>query len=169
MVAKPRMSTPKRTKSKKSFAEKLQNDHGLPKVEVLPANSRYGKGTLVIAAPREVDALMRQVGKGKLTTMGELQRALAVRHQATMACPMTTGIFANIAAHAAEEAAQAGKTRITPYWRTLKAGGELNPKFPGGLAVLRSRLEAEGHVVMQRGKRMFVAEYEQRLAKLEAQ
>ncbi|MBL8753695.1 MAG: MGMT family protein [Planctomycetes bacterium] len=152
-------------KSKKTWAEKLATDHGLPKVEPIPPrlHAKWGKGTLVIAAPREVDALMQKVGKGKLTTFAELQRALAKQHGATMACPMTTGIFANIAAHAADEAEQAGKKRITPYWRTLKSGGELNPKFPGGLAVLRSRLEAEGHTIQVRGKRMFVLDHEKRL------
>jgi len=58
--------------------------------------------------------------------------------------------------------------RVTPYWRTLKAGGELNPKFPGGVAVLRARLEAEGHVVEARGKRLFVVDHERALAHLAA-
>ena len=82
----------------------------------------------------------------------------------TIACPITTGIFAWIAAHAAEEAAGEGKKRTTPYWRTLKTGGELNPKYPGGLPALRQRLEAEGHEIIAKGKRLFVAEYEKRLA-----
>lgn len=157
-------------KGKKSWAEKLQNDHGLPKVEPIPARNKkqWGTGTLVIAAPREVDALMKRVGKGKLTTINELRQALAAKHHATIACPMTTGIFANIAAHAADEAAQAGKVRITPYWRTLKADGELNPKFPGGVEVLRARLEAEGHTVVARGKRLFVADFAHSLARLVA-
>lgn len=42
---------------------------------------------------------------------------------------MTTGIFAWIAAHAAEEQRQQGKRDITPYWRTLKSGGVINPKY----------------------------------------
>lgn len=155
-------------KAKKTWAEKLATDHGLPKVERIPARMRatWGSGTIVIAAPREVDALMKRVPRGKVTTIDELRRALASKHRATIACPMTTGIFANIAAHAADEAEQAGRKRITPYWRTLKAGGELNPKYPGGVAVLRARLEAEGHVVQARGKRFFVADFAARLQQL---
>ena len=76
---------------------------------------------------------------------------------------MCTGIFAWIAAHAAEGAASAGKTRITPYWRTLKSGGELNAKYPGGVEQLKLQLEAEGHRVIAKGKRFFVADYEKRL------
>src|ERR1700677_4357588 len=91
---------------------------------------------------------------------------LARKHRATIGCPLTTGIFAWIAAHAAEEAAAAGVKRITPYWRTLKRGGELNPKFPGGVAALKARLEAEGHRVVPRGKRFVVVDFERVLFKL---
>jgi len=79
--------------------------------------------------------------------------ALAGRHRVTIACPITTGIFAWIAAHAAEEAKSEGRKRITPYWRTLKTGGELNPKYPGGIEGIRAHLEAEGHQVVSKGKR----------------
>jgi hypothetical protein len=45
----------------------------------------------------------------------------------------------------------------------LKTGGELNPKYPGGVSNVRKRLAAEGHRVIQRGKRFFVADYERAL------
>src|SRR5438445_12166753 len=111
---------------------------------------RWGAGTLAIPAAREVDALMRQVRKGKLTTLDALRAALAKRHGATIACPITTGIFAWIAAHAADEAQRQGAKRITPYWRTLKSGAQLNPKYPGGIENLKRRLQAEGHCITQR-------------------
>ncbi len=74
-------SRPAMKKTKKTFAEKLQNDHGLPKVVPIPPRNhkQWGVGTIVIAAPREVDALMKKVGKGKVTTMAELGRALEQR------------------------------------------------------------------------------------------
>ena len=97
--------------------------------------------------------------------INELRDALAAKHRTDFACPITTGIFAWIAAHAAAEAEAAGRKRITPFWRTLKVGGELNAKYPGGLANLRARLEAEGHQVRSRGKRSFVVEFEQKLFK----
>jgi hypothetical protein len=169
-VTSPRDYVRGMSSKKKTWRQKLETDHDLPKVERIPARmaKQWGKGTIVIAAPREVDALMARVPKGKVTTIDELRAALAQKHGATIACPMTTGIFANIAARAADEAEQAGRVRITPYWRTLKAGGEVNPKFPGGLAVLRSRLEAEGHTVIARGARLFVAEYGKRLVQPKA-
>ena len=123
-------------------------------------SSRWGKGTMVIPAPVEVDALMRRIPKGKVATINELRAALASKHQADFACPITTGIFAWIAAYAAAEAAAQGKRRITPYWRTLKTGGELNPRYPGGITDLKHRLESEGHRVVQRGKKCLVADVE---------
>lgn len=153
---------------KKSWQEKLADDKGLPEISRIDEarTPRWGKGTFVIPAPRMVDALMQRVPKGKLTTIDAIRQELAWQHGTTIACPLTTGIFAWIAAHAAAEAEAEGKKKITPYWRTLKAKGELNPKYPGGLAELKARLEAEGHRVVMKGKRAFVADFEKRLAEL---
>jgi alkylated DNA nucleotide flippase Atl1 len=81
-------------------------------------------------------------------------------------CPITTGIFAWIASHAAQEAEDAGAKRVTPWWRTLKSGGELNPKYPGGIEQHRARLEAEGHIIARQGKKYVVEGFEKSLAKL---
>jgi hypothetical protein len=40
-----------------------------------------------------------------------------------------------------------GKKDITPYWRTLKVGGALNEKYPGGVEAQAVRLKAEGHTI----------------------
>lgn len=145
-------------RAKKSWNEKLHDVKDLPRVGQIEGkmSRRWGEGTMVIPSPLEVDGLMRQVRRGQLTTIDDLRKALARKHGATIACPITTGIFAWIAAHAAAEAEEEGAKRFTPYWRTLKTGGELNPKYPGGLAGVRKRLEAEGHRVIARGKRLFV-------------
>jgi hypothetical protein len=59
---------------------------------------------MVIPAPLEVDALMRHVPKGRVTTINQIRQALARKHRVDFACPITTGIFAWIAAHAAAQA-----------------------------------------------------------------
>ena len=128
----------------------------LPKVVDIPPNwqPRGGRGTMLIPSPRQVEALIRAVRKGQLITLTEIREVLAAKHMTDMTCPLTTGIFVRIAAEAAEEDAQAGKTRITPYWRVVKEDGSLNPKFPGGAARQAERLRAEGHrIVPARGKR----------------
>ncbi len=146
---------------KPTWQEKLNKSKGYPRVEEITGHmtKKWGTGTLVIPAPIEVDELMKKVPKGKLTTINEIRRALAKKYGATIGCPLTTGIFAWIASHAAEEQKQLGKTDITPYWRTLKTGGFLNEKYPGGLDAQKLHLEHEGHVVMQRGRRFFVKDY----------
>ena len=144
-------------KKKTSWQEKLANSKDLPKVEKIyeKKSKRWGTGTFVIPAPIEVDAIMKKVPKGKLITINEIRQILAKKHKATIACPITTGIFSWIAANAADEMENQGKKRITPYWRTLKTGGIINEKYPGGLENLKKRLEAEGHTVIQKGRSKF--------------
>lgn len=51
----------------------------------------------------------------------------------------------------------------TPYWRTLKANGELNAKYPGGVEAQKEKLEAEGHTIIQKGRKnikYYVKDYE---------
>lgn len=157
---------------KKSWTEKLHDAKGLPMTVTIDDKwaKRWGArvgDTCFIPSPLEVDALMRKVPRGKLATINELRAALAKAHGTTIACPITTGIFAWIAAHAAEEAAAAGPSAgITPYWRTLKSDGELNPKYPGGAAAIARKLRAEGHTVRRKGQRHFVAEFDRALATL---
>lgn len=132
---------------RKTWREKLADDKDLPKVVKFTGHlaATLGPGTMVIPAPREVDALIRRVRKGRVTTIGALRAKLARQHGTTIACPLTTGIFSWIAAHAAAEDEAAGKRRITPWWRVLKEGNKLNPKFPGGIAEQARRLRSEGH------------------------
>ena len=81
-------------KKKPTWQEKLFDNKGYPKVEEIKGgmSRKWGSGTVVIPAPIEVDQLMRRVPKGKLTTINEIRQALATKHNATIGCPMTTGI-----------------------------------------------------------------------------
>ncbi len=150
---------------RKSWQEKLADSKDLPKVVKITGKGaiHWGTGTMAIPAPREVEMIMRQVPKGKLITINEIRARVARQHRATIGCPLTCGIFAWISAHAAEEARQEGKRDITPWWRTLKSGGELNPKYPGGIEYQKRLLEAEGHRVIKKGKKWVVADYQSAL------
>jgi alkylated DNA nucleotide flippase Atl1 len=158
----------KTPKKRKSWQEKLADSKDLPRVEEITENmsKRWGTGTVVIPAPKEVDEIMAQVPEGKLITINQIRAILAQKHGATIGCPITTGIFAWITAHAAEEAAAEGKKDITPYWRTLKVGGVINEKYPGGVVSQKKRLENEGHTVIQKGKKYVVADFEKQLVDL---
>ena len=154
-------------KKKATWREKLVDSKDLPRVEYFDEKKgkNWAAGTYVLPAPVEVDAIMREVPEGKLITINEIRAVLAKRHKVDFGCPITTGIFSWIAANAADEAEKEGAKRVTPYWRTLKTGGILNEKYPGGLENLRKRLEAEGHRVIQKGRsrHFMVADFEKRL------
>ena len=145
--------------AKKTFNEKLNFSGDLPKVIEI-TNPR--PTTMVIAAPVEYDRLMKKVPVGKLTTIDQMMARMVKKHKAGCACPMTAGIFVNIAAKANEER---GGVDETPWWRTLKKGGQLNEKYPDGIDGQKIRLEAEGHTVIQKGKRCLVENYEKNLYK----
>jgi len=158
-------------KKRKSWQEKLADSKGLPKVEqITPKMAGRWKtevgDTVVIPAPIEVDEIMKKVPQGKLITINDIRAALAQKHRATIGCPMTTGIFARIAAEAAAEALAEGKKDVTPYWRILKADGVINEKYPGGVEAQKKLLEKEGHKVIQQGKKYVVTDFEKYLAKL---
>ena len=150
---------------KKDFNAMLRRDNGMPRIQTVTdeaAIRTYGGSRMLLAPPLAYDALMRRVPAGKLTTVGELRAYLARENGADFTDPMTAGIFVSIAAWASH---QRSEDKI-PYWRTLKAGGELNPKYPGGVEAQRARLEAEGHTVVQRGRknlRWYVQDYEKAL------
>lgn len=157
-------------KPRRSWQEKLADNKGLPKVQEITdkMSKRWGTGTVVIPAPKEVDEIMRKVPEGKLITINEIRAILAQKHGATIGCPITTGIFAWIAANAAAEAATEGKQDISPYWRTLKSGGQLNEKYPGGAEAQAARLREEGHTIEAgKGKKPpRVEDFEKHLVKL---
>lgn len=145
-------------KQKKSWREKLADSKDLPKI-IKPKGKgakQYGDRMLV-PAPMQVDATMKKVRKGKVMTIAQMREKLAKEHDATSACPLCCGIFAWVSANASQEAEDEGMKRVTPWWRTVKAKGELNPKYPGGMEEQAKRLRKEGHTIIKRGKRWFVA------------
>ena len=152
---------------KKTWTEKLEDSKDLPKVETIAGKMMrtWGQGTLVIPAPKEVDEVMRKVPYGKVTTINEIRSVIARKHKTTICCPITAGIFARIAAGAAEEQRATTKD-ITPYWRTLRVGGIINKKYPGGAEGQRKLLEEEGHTIAKKGKNFIVSDYIETLAKL---
>ena len=150
--------------AKKTFNEKLQNSGDLPKIEDLSAKpeavARFGGAKLLIAAPMQYNEIMARVPEGKVITVDRIRNYLAKQAHADATCPLTAGIFVNICAHAGMER----NTEQIPWWRTLKSKGELNDKFPNGQ---RTLLEMEGHIVIQKGKRWFVKDFEDKLYDLE--
>lgn len=147
---------------KKDFNAMLADSKGMPRIQIVtdPATIRkYGGDRMYFAPPIDYDRAMRRVPRGMVTTVGEIRAFFAREAGADFTEPITAGVFVSIAAWASFQR-QADET---PYWRTLKAGGELNPKYPGGIEAQREKLEAEGHTVIRRGRknfRYYVEDYE---------
>lgn len=154
---------------KKDFNAMLQNNRGMPKTQTVTDKKtiqRYGGDKMYFASPLEYDEAMKRVPAGKVITTGEIRSYLAKRVGADFTDPMTAGIFINIVAWASYQ--RSGKDK-TPYWRTLKTGGELSSKYPGGVEVQKVKLEAEGHTIIAKGQtniRYYVKDFENSLFKL---
>ncbi|MEM3466811.1 MAG: MGMT family protein [Thermoproteota archaeon] len=159
---------------KKSWQEKLADKKGLPKTLRLEKrfpcyNAVHKMGAevgdkVVLVNPSEIVEVMKKVPKGKLITIVEICKKIARKHRVKACCTLTTGIFIMIAANAAEEAAKEGRDLGIPYWRTLKAGGFLNEKYPSGAENHRKLLEKEGFKTIQKGRKLVVNDYEKYLA-----
>ncbi len=141
-------------KSKKTWREKLL-EPAQPKIVDIPARMQkaWGQGTMAIARPLDIDRVLRRVPPGRLILVSQIMTALADHYGTNALCPMTTGIFLRIVAEAAEEDRAQGIRPPTPWWRSLKVKGKLNPKFPGGVEAQAHWLIAEGHTIVPgRGK-----------------
>jgi len=140
----------------RSWKEKLEDSKDLPKV--VDAPERLGGGRMVVPCPMDVYELMARVPSGKLATVKTLREALAMKYRTDTACPLTTGIFIWIAANASVEMG-----RDLPYWRTLKSGGALVDRYPGGTAQHQRLLQEEGFTILKRGRTLRVKDYEHHL------
>ena len=139
---------------KRDFNAMLADSKGMPRIQMVtdPATIRkYGGDRMYFAPPIDYDRAMRRVPRGMVTTVGEIRAFFAREAGADFTEPITAGVFVSIAAWASFQR----QVDETPYWRTLKAGGELNPKYPGGIEAQREKLEAEGHTIIRRGRKNF--------------
>ena len=147
---------------KKDFNAMLHKDTGMPKVQIITEEAiikKYGGERMYFAPPITYDKIMKTVPYGKVITVGTIRDYLAKKNNADFTDPMTAGIFVSISAWASYQRSE----EETPYWRTLKAHGELNAKYPGGIEVQKEKLEAEGHTIIQKGRKnikYFVKDYE---------
>ena len=154
---------------KKDFNAMLHKDTDMPKIQIVTDEKtirKYGGSRRYFAPPLYYDEVMKRIPEGRLTTVGEIRSYFAQRNHADFTDPITAGIFVSIAAWASYQRTKDN----TPYWRTLKAGWELNPKYPGGVEAQKEKLEAEGHIIGQKGRtniKYYVRDFEKMLFPLE--
>lgn len=154
---------------KKDFNAMLHNNKDMPKIQIVTDEktiAKYGGNRMYFAPPIDYDKVMKEIPYGKVITVSKIREYFAELNGADFTEPMTAGIFVSIAAWASEQRQEVK----TPYWRTLKADGELNAKYPGGIEAQKEKLEAEGHTIIERGrknKRYYVLDYEKCMFDLE--
>ena len=147
---------------KKDFNAMLHNSKDMPKIQTITdvkSIEKYGGSRMYFAPPIDYDKAMKQVPYGKVITIREIREYFAKVSGADFTEPITAGIFASIVAWASYQRTD----DETPYWRTLKANGELNAKYPGGVEAQKAKLEEEGHTIIQKGRkniRYYVKDYE---------
>ena len=153
----------------KDFNAMLRDSKDMPKIQIITDRKsieKYGGNKMYFAPPLAYDRVMKRVPYGRVTTVGEIREYFAKQSGADFTEPITAGIFVSIAAWASHQ--RSGDE--TPYWRTLKANGELNEKYPGGIESQKEKLEAEGHTIISKGRkniRYYVKDYEMALYDLE--
>ena len=129
---------------KKDFNAMLHDNKDMPKFQIITDQKsieKYGGSKMYFAPPIDYDKVMKKIPYGKV---------------------ITAGIFVSIVAWASYQRSE----DETPYWRTLKANGELNAKYPNGIEAQKEKLEAEGHTIIQKGRknvRYYVKDYENSL------
>ena len=154
---------------KKDFNAMLHDSKDMPKFQMITDEKsieKYGGSKMYFAPPMDYDKIMKLVPWGKVITVGAIREYFAKMNGADFTEPITAGVFVSIAAWASHQRAE----DETPWWRTLKANGELNPKYPGGVEAQKKKLEAEGHSIVQKGRtniRYYVRDYEKFLFELE--
>jgi len=147
---------------KKDFNAMLHNKKDMPKIQIVTDTKtieKYGGNKMYFAPPIDYDSVMKLVPYGKVITVGKIREYFADLNGADFTEPMTAGMFVSIAAWASHQRSD----DKTPYWRTLKSDGELNTKYPGGAEAQKAMLEAEGHTIIEKGRkniRYFVKDYE---------
>lgn len=150
---------------KKDFNAMLHDSKDMPKFQIITDEKsieKYGGNKMYFAPPIDYDQIMKKIPYGKIITVGKIREYFAEMSGADFTEPITAGIFVSIAAWASEQRSE----DKTPYWRTLKANGELNEKYPGGAEAQKGLLEQEGHTILQKGRKnikYFVENYEDAL------
>lgn len=154
---------------KKDFNAMLNDSKDMPKFQVITdpkSIQKYGGNRMYFAPPVDYDKAMKKVPFGKVITVGKIREHFAALSGADFTEPITAGIFVSIAAWASHQRTD----DKTPFWRTLKANGELNEKYPGGIESQKKKLEEEGHTVIEKGRtniRYYVKDYEKALFDLD--
>ena len=116
----------------KSAWEKMREDKS-PKVVVLEkdfADMKKGQ-RMFVGTPKIVDAYIKKIPHGKHRNIIRMRREMARKEKCDVMCPVSTAIFIRLAAQAAIEEMEQGKSvdQVTPFWRLLTAKDKITKRL----------------------------------------
>lgn len=117
-----------------------------------------GSGKMLLPSPATVAVLLEKIPEQKLITTNLICKKLVKEFKVQGTCPVTTK-------KALQTLASDPDSRA-PYWRVLKANGELVRSFPGGTKSQAARLQEEGFMLIE-GKVVKVENFKESLVDLE--
>jgi O6-methylguanine-DNA--protein-cysteine methyltransferase len=126
-------------------------------VQIAPQLERFfgTSGRMLKPSVSTIAALLAQIPSGQIVTTDSLRRKLADQFRVEVACPYDTKM--------ALLAISNDSSLNVPYWRVIKANGELNPKYRGGLEAQVALLKSEGFTVDFSGKKPRIKPFKDRL------
>ncbi len=141
----PVKDTKKKIASKKSWIDKMKQDHSVVKVLDKDFADMKAGSIMYISNPRTIDSYIRSIPKGKSVDIKTMRKDLAIEHDAEVTCPVTTGIFLRIVAEAANEQLQQGKSlnKITPIWRVINPKMTISKKLTFGTKLIAEQRKKE--------------------------
>lgn len=121
----------------------------LPKDEIVKVSQGmaryYGPDArMLLPCPATVEAVVKKVPAHQLITIDLIREKLAAQFGVETTCPFNTKLCLR-------ELANRPNTK-TPYWRVVRANGELLPYFPQGVKGHAAHLKNEGFAVSTKGK-----------------
>ncbi len=114
-------------------------------------------GKMLLPSPSSIAAMVKKIPAGEVTTTRHLAAALAASFQVEAVCPVTLR----------KSLQSLCNDPIVPFWRVIKANGELTAIFPGGILGQSTRLQSEGCQLDQTGKVPRIRDFRNRLADLD--
>ena len=128
-------------------------------VQIAPRLERFFgcSGRMLKPCAATVAALVAQIPSGHVATTESLRRTLANQFGVEVTCPYDTKI-------ALLEISNDLSLNHVPFWRVVKANGELIPKIAGGFESQAGLLRTEGFVVDNSGKKPRIKAFKDRLS-----
>lgn len=100
---------------------------------------------LLISSPQAVDAWVRTIPKGTLSSVTEMRHALAAAAACRACCPTSSAIFLRIVAEAAwdEILEGASLSQVAPFWRLIDPDSAMARRLRTPPEWIRLQREAE--------------------------